>query len=306
MLDDFREWLSDYLRYFMLGGAILLVLLIVIFGVRACSKSGTKKQNEETQTQKEETKTDQEETNISPSATNEEEKQDEEAPEMEKADGDITALIEDYYQALGNKDIDKLRMLVEDLSPSDESKITNSSDYIEKYEVDSVYMKEGLDENSYVIYAVYNYYCQGIDAAVPALSQFYIHKKADGDIVIDGTAETDSAISAYTDTLQNSAEVKALSRDVQSRNKAALEENPELQAFLQGLGEDDTDVKTESGPIMIANDICNVRDNPGGDIIGGIDEGTRVEKLGEEDGWIKIDYEGQTGYVYGELLDEAE
>ena len=35
-LDDFREWLSDNLRYFMLGGAILLIVLVLIFGVRAC------------------------------------------------------------------------------------------------------------------------------------------------------------------------------------------------------------------------------------------------------------------------------
>ena len=35
-LDDFREWLSDNLRYFMLGGAILIIVLVLFFGVRAC------------------------------------------------------------------------------------------------------------------------------------------------------------------------------------------------------------------------------------------------------------------------------
>ena len=30
-LDDFREWLSDNLRYFMLGGAILVIVLVLIF-----------------------------------------------------------------------------------------------------------------------------------------------------------------------------------------------------------------------------------------------------------------------------------
>ena len=33
-MDDFREWLSDNLRYFELGGAILLVVLLIFFGVR--------------------------------------------------------------------------------------------------------------------------------------------------------------------------------------------------------------------------------------------------------------------------------
>lgn len=35
-MDNFREWLSDNLRYFMLGGAILVIVLVLIFGVRAC------------------------------------------------------------------------------------------------------------------------------------------------------------------------------------------------------------------------------------------------------------------------------
>ena len=39
-LDNFREWLSDNLRYFMLGGAILLIVVVRFFGVRAFMGSG--------------------------------------------------------------------------------------------------------------------------------------------------------------------------------------------------------------------------------------------------------------------------
>ena len=28
-MDDFREWLSDNLRYFMLGGAILIIVVVL-------------------------------------------------------------------------------------------------------------------------------------------------------------------------------------------------------------------------------------------------------------------------------------
>ena len=42
-LDDFREWLSDNLRYFMLGGAILIIVAVLFFGIRACV--GNKKGN---------------------------------------------------------------------------------------------------------------------------------------------------------------------------------------------------------------------------------------------------------------------
>ena len=36
-LDDFREWLSDNLRYFMLGGAILVIVLVLIFEIGRAS-----------------------------------------------------------------------------------------------------------------------------------------------------------------------------------------------------------------------------------------------------------------------------
>ena len=39
-MDNFREWLSDNLRYFMLGGAILFIVAVLFFGVRACIGSG--------------------------------------------------------------------------------------------------------------------------------------------------------------------------------------------------------------------------------------------------------------------------
>ncbi len=55
----------------------------------------------------------------------------------------ITALMQSYYKALGERDITTLRTLVDNLTPSDESRITNAKDYIEGYQVSKVYMKKG-------------------------------------------------------------------------------------------------------------------------------------------------------------------
>ena len=43
MLDNFREWLSDNLRYILLGLAILVVLLVLFFGVRAVTGAGSER-----------------------------------------------------------------------------------------------------------------------------------------------------------------------------------------------------------------------------------------------------------------------
>ena len=49
---------------------------------------------------------------------------------------------------------------------------------------------------------------------------------------------------------------------------------------------------------------CNVRAEASSDsdIIGGLDAGDQVVKVGQEGDWIQIDYDGETGYVYSGLL----
>ena len=88
-MDDFREWLSDNLRYFMLGGAILIIVLVLFFGVRACvgSNKGNSSDGQKTATK--------DQGNVPSSPTNEGESDEkkEDANSMEKADADITALI---------------------------------------------------------------------------------------------------------------------------------------------------------------------------------------------------------------------
>lgn len=300
-MDDFREWLSDNLRYFMLGGAILLVLLVLIFGIRACV--GTKKNTSATE---EKIQEEQE----SPSSDKEENGTDtgeEETVQMESADADVTALIKNYYAAVENKDVDTLHTLVEDLSGTTESQIANATDDVVQYEVENVYTKPGMDENSFVVYVCVDYYCQGISTGVPALSRFYVEKDSDGGLKIISAEDEESDIREYLDALQSDQDVIALLAQVKEKYEAAQESDPDLKEFLAGLGEDASEEITESdGPMVQANDDCNVRDLPNGDVIGGLSLGDQVEKLGVEDDWVKINYNGQEAYVYGSLVDDVE
>lgn len=302
MLDDFREWLSDNLRYFMLGGAILLVLFVLIFGIRACTKI-RKKSPDQVNTENQVKDTSDTTTSEEPKKTEDDKTEDSSTDRMEQANEEITAIIKTYYEALGEKNIDKLNTVMTDLSPSDEARILNAGDYIERYEVDEVYVKPGLDENAKVVYVTYQYYCPGYTMGVPGLSKMYVKKQSDGSFKIDGTADKDTTVSAYTSQLNNESDVQALTAEVQNAYDNVLASNPELQAFLQNLGEDAGDSEDETPKTMMeATDDCYVRDGPSGEAIGGISYGTRVEKLGEKEGWIIIDYEGMEGYVYGELL----
>ena len=305
-MDNFREWLSDNLRYFMLGGAILVIVVVLFFGVRAFMGNG--KGDSTKDTAKNQTTTDNDQGNVPSSPANDGEtdgKKD--ANPMETANEEITSLITGYYKALGDKDIAMLRTLVDNLAPADESKITNAK-YIEGYEAGDIYTKKGLDDDSYVVYSCFYYICQGIDTKVPALAEFYVVKDADGNWKIDGAAHSDSdEITKYEVTLRQDDDVKELKAKVKKLYDDAQAADPALAAFLDGLGEDATAADpAETGTTLVVTEDCNVRAQASsdGEIIGGLSAGTEVEKKGESGDWIQIDYDGTEAYVNSSLLTE--
>ena len=305
-MDNFREWLSDNLRYFMLGGAILLIVVVLFFGVRAFMGSGKGDSGKDT-TETQET-ADNDQGNVPSSPANDGEtdgKKD--ANPMETADEEITSLIKSYYKALGDKDITTLRTLVDNLAPADESKITNAK-YIEGYEAGDIYTKKGLDDDSYVVYSCFYYICQGIDTKVPALAEFYVVKDTEGNWKIDGAAHNDSdEITKYEVSLRQDVDVKKLKSKVQKQYEDAQKSDSALAAFLEGLGDDVAGAtETADGTTLVVTEDCNVRSeaNSDGDVIGGLAAGTEVIKEGEDGEWIQIDYEGTTAYVHSSLLEE--
>ena len=301
-MDDFREWLSDNLRYFMLGGAILIIVVVLFSGIRACSGSNKGNSGAEQKT----TSEDQGNVPSSPISEGESDEKKEDANPMETADADVTALITSYYQALGEKDIATLKTLEDDFTPSDESKVTNLKDYIEGYEVGDVYTKKGMTDDSYVVYACFSYICQGVETKAPALTQFYVYKNSEGNWVINNGALQDSEISAYMEKQLSDSDVSALIKKVQNELDQAQQSDPSLEEFLNGLGEEAVvSTEAEDGTMLTASEECNVRAEAStdADILGVISAGDQVQKTGTDGEWVQIDYDGQTGYIRGDLLE---
>ena len=304
-MDNFREWLSDNLRYFMLGGAILLIVVVLFFGVRAFMGSGKGDSSKDTAENQETTDNDQGNVPSSPANDGETDGKKDANP-METADADVTALITSYYQALGEKDIATLKTLEDDFTPSDESKVTNLKDYIEGYEVGDVYTKKGMTDDSYVVYACFSYICQGVETKAPALTQFYVYKNSEGNWVINNGALQDSEISAYMEKQLSDSDVSALIKKVQNELDQAQQSDPSLEEFLNGLGEEaGVSTEAEDGTMLTASEECNVRAEAStdADILGVISAGDQVQKTGTDGEWVQIDYDGQTGYIRGDLLE---
>ena len=67
-----------------------------------------------------------------------------------------------------------------------------------------------------------------------------------------------------------------------------------------------TEKKEESGHMITCTSPVNVRDAASSQshVIGELAKGDRVEKIGEDGGWIKIRYQGQEAWVYEDYMSE--
>ena len=292
-MDDFREWLSDNLRYFMLGGGILLIVLILFFGIRACTGKNDSGSGPVTTNTDNSQNTDGNSGSGSAGVT------------LQQADPPVRSLIDTYYKALGDKDLESLRSIVLGLSSDDEVAITNAKDYLQGYQVQEVYQVNGPTEGTYVAYANTNVLYKDVSTAEPVLSSFYIITDADGSLKIDG--RNDPSVDSYMSSLEANADVTALSNKVRAAKDSAISADPALASFLDSMGQGGS---SSSGEVqesvrMRANSDCNVRASASteGDVLGICDEGTEVTVLGSEGDWTKVNYNGQTGYIFSSLLD---
>ena len=109
--------------------------------------------------------------------------------------------------------------------------VGGQSEVIEYYDNIQVYSTPGPEEDTYVVYAVYDYKFWNYDSIIPGVTELYLERGEDGflqnvDVV---PAEVEDFIK--TD-VQSSEEVQALIRPVQEKYDEILAADPALAAYL--------------------------------------------------------------------------
>lgn len=302
-MDDFREWLSDNLRYILLGLAIILVIVLAVFAVKFISgmgKDGKTEHESESQSQ-------------AVVLDTEDQSESETASALVENDPAILETVQRYYTAVGNKDIETLKQIVESLDEKDQQAIENNS-VIESYNNISVYSKDGPVDGSYVAYVYYDGKLAGFDTMVPSLMGLYLCTREDGNLYV-ADWEDDETVKAYIDQQKNEADVKALIERVDAACQAAEDSDPELKAYMDSLEVPDTEsvipnsgeVDVEVNKLVQAKEACNIRSDSreDADIIGTLNAGdtiTRIRQL--ENGWSEVRTSDGSGYIRSDLLTE--
>lgn len=155
---------------------------------------------------------------------------------------DINNLITNYYTAYANGDVDTIAALATPLSENEKSYITMFSQYVEAYQSISCYVKQGLDDKSYLVSVYLEMKLNGIDTVAPGLSTFYVQTKEDGSLYINNvysqynTSHKEEAFDPEIEKLYEKYEaqedVKKLCSDVQKKYEAALAADTNLANMM--------------------------------------------------------------------------
>lgn len=332
-MENFREWLSDNLRYIALIAGIVVVLIGLFFGVKYVSAKISGHGDEEkfatdsvvsveeeaievsvaesAVSEAELVAVEPETASVVPDTESEEESEETEETEIENplaldAVPEVSDVMHRYYTALNNKDVDTVRGLADILSDEEAESIeANTTSYGDL----QIFTKDGPAENSYVVYTRYNYRDEGQIVAYPGLSQTLVSMNGEGVYKLI-YSEYDQTTSDYIDAMSEDSDVQKLIEEVQNAYDSAVAEEAAAQeqaakaaaeAEAAAKAAQETGVVNEDGEwtSVILSD-CFVRSGPGYDygILGQVGTGMSVTVIGgEQKGWWHIRTDNIEGYV---------
>jgi len=314
MLDDIREWISDNLRYILLGLAILLLIIIAVFAVRLVTHIGTSSSNSS------QNKTEQQ-TDVQ---TEEETVADDTEEALVKDQADLLELATAYWTAIGDQGYDTLETLCgKTFDDSARATVAAMDTAVESYNDIMTYSKSGLTDGSYVVYVYMELKLTGIETEAPTLREMYVQPDSDGTLLVVQTSDYTSEITAYVQERQTDSDVQALIADVSNTLTERCEADEDLAQYIESRtttsdSDDDSDDDSSDsssdgtlGTMQIgASTGVNVRSEPSADSekLGSLVAGSQVEVLENLDsGWSRISYIDSTGstvegYVMTEYL----
>jgi len=232
-MNNFREWLSDNLRYILLFLAIALVLVGLFFGVRYVSKAYAERSKDKDfsedsvletsevptdEVKAEEAKDGEVTATITPTPAEVKNPGPVGGVLQQNAYPAVNALITSYYAALETGDPEVVRGVVDVLTDEDAAKVKEAPKT--SYSDIEVYTKDGEAAGTYLVYSSYHYLTEGSSVALPGLSQLFVNTNADGDLRIV-TSDLDEATQDFVDDVNAGEDVKALIERVRAEYDSA-------------------------------------------------------------------------------------
>lgn len=153
-------------------------------------------------------------------------------PLLENALPDINDLMKTYFDVKLTGDLETYNKIVDSEEEMTQEKLEQSQELIEAYDNITCYTKQGLLDNTYIVFVTFDIKFKNIETLAPALRRHFIMMDEEGNPYIY-ERELDGEVKTYTQELCNDADVSALYTDVDKRLAAAKKSDEELEKLFQ-------------------------------------------------------------------------
>ncbi|QNM05295.1 SH3 domain-containing protein [Qiania dongpingensis] len=298
--NPFVEFLQLYGKYIILALVAILVVVTVIIVVGKVKKNGKDKETTVI--------------DLSSSASPEQ------GGTLEKdAHPEINALVNSYFTAVQNCDVSALAKLVDSTESISEEQLKAEKEFVESYQNMVCYTLNGLVDGTYIVYVSYDMKFLNVETPAPCLIRLYVCTNDAGDIYIYNQ-DVDNEIAAYMEEVNTREDVKALLKETDDKLTEAMAGDEALNALVTKLygneqdnnGESssettgssesssaDNSVFTDVDETVYAKENVKVRKTPdaNGEVAGSLAGGQSVHRTGYNDGWSRVEFNGETCYV---------
>ena len=315
MLDNFREWLSDNLRYILLGLAVILVVIIGICIFRLVGGSSSKKKDSGKKTSTAASQQDEESTTEKTGTV------DLSAPAAGEGltvnDEPLLELARKYYSALTAEDEATLATIVEPWNDTVKESVFSLNEKFNSFDNITTYSKDGPLEDSWLVYVYCECRVDGVDTGIPTLLNPLLVVTTDSSDLNISSDRTEYA--DFINESNMSDDVQMLINDVNQKYEELKGANTQVKNYegdgSSSSGNEDSTEAAGSGAqatygTATATANVNIRSegSTNGAVLGTLYPGQEVSIVSTEGDWTHITFSdpstGSTieGYVSNNYL----
>ena len=147
---------------------------------------------------------------------------------------EVSTVLEQYYTALGARDINGLFAVTDNLTAEEQAQIEAESD-VESYGDVKAYTISGPNDGTYIAFVSSRCKYLGINQTLPMLSEYYLYTTEDGSLKIMDDTDSDAAVTEAMTAALETEEVKNLIEQVQNDYQNALDADASLRAYVESI-----------------------------------------------------------------------
>ena len=147
---------------------------------------------------------------------------------------EVSTVLEQYYTALGARDINGLFAVTDNLTAEEQAQIEAESD-VESYGDVKAYTISGPGDGTYIAFVSSRCKYLGINQTLPMLSEYYLYTTEDGSLKIMDDTDSDAAVTEAMKAALENEEVKNLIEQVQNDYQNALDADASLRAYVESI-----------------------------------------------------------------------